>query len=144
MDKYESDEDSKVEFILAVDDLESVVSFRANQEKHTYKMGEKVGDKMDYQSASTRLSDLFEPKGNTSTIDKEDLESMKIEMNLETLLRRVSGKFKAKVTDEYFSKLTKELHKLARLYNKKMDEIHMLFMEVCCDLEDLKKLLKGE
>jgi len=48
VEEYSSDGDSKVEFILAVDDLESVVSFRPNEEKFTYKIGEVVGNKADY------------------------------------------------------------------------------------------------
>ena len=45
---YSSDGDSKVEFVLAVDDLESVVSFRPNAEKFTYKIGESVESRKDY------------------------------------------------------------------------------------------------
>jgi hypothetical protein len=33
---------------------------------------------------------------------------------------------------------------LAKEYDKEMDEIHMLFMEVSCDLGELKNILKGE
>jgi len=74
----------------------------------------------------------------------EDMKKIKIEKNNETQTRKVIGEMKAKTQQEYFSKLSKELHKLSRTHHKKMDEIHMLFMEVCCDLEDLKKLLEGE
>lgn len=44
--------------------------------------------------------------------------------------------------DHFFEKLSKELKDLAKEYGKEMDELHMLFMEVCCDIGELKKVLR--
>jgi hypothetical protein len=158
--KEESEDDDQIEFVLAVDDLESVVSYRPQNTGHVYsaQAGQKRPDRL--------LNELFTPeatvrvkieegkevtKGRDTVYDMESLQKylkgkghLKIEKHTETGTRRVLGEFKEKVQEEYFTKLSKELHKLARQYSKKMDEIHMLFMEVSCDLEDLKRLLKGE
>ena len=46
--------------------------------------------------------------------------------------------------EQFFEGLSKGLRDLAKEYGKEMDEMHMLFMEVSCDLGELRNLLKGE
>lgn len=74
---------------------------------------------------------------------------IKIEVNTEKNNKRTI-KAKRKMEEqkknkgEFYRKLSKELHKLARQYSKDMDVVHMIFMEVSCDLEALKRVLSGE
>lgn len=56
----------------------------------------------------------------------------------------VKSKLMLKEQNQFFEKLSKELRDLAKEYNKDIDQLHLLFMEVSCDLGELKSLLRGE
>lgn len=116
---------------------------------------------------TTNLDELFKPKNqeivkfedckakinpySDAILNMKELESRlrgdaKLEVEIDTRQKKRTMKShqKEKKKDEFFKILSKELHTLARTYNKQMDEIHMLFMEVCCDLDELKKELAGQ
>ena len=81
----------------------------------------------------------------TQLIDRlKSTDKIVVEKDVTTNKRILKGRDKEKQKDEFFKMLSKELHYLARKYEKTMDDIHMLFMEVSCDLEELKKALSGE
>ena len=67
-----------------------------------------------------------------------------VEKDVNTNKRILKGRDKEKQKDEFFKMLSKELHTLAWKHEKTMDDIHMLFMEVSCDLEELKRVLSGQ
>lgn len=56
----------------------------------------------------------------------------------------VKSKLMLKEQNQFFEKLSKELKDLSKEYNKDIDQLHLLFMEVSCDLGELKSLLRGE
>jgi len=43
--------------------------------------------------------------------------------------------------DKFFETLHTELITLSKAYNKSLNDIHVLFMELCCDIHDLKRYL---
>lgn len=93
----------------------------------------------------------FLKSNNTMIYDQDDMFSLLtkdmkviITRNLKNNKISVKSKRVQKSQDRFFEKLSNELRELAKEYGKEMDELHMLFMEVSCDLGDLKNLLKGE
>jgi len=178
--------DSELEFILQVDDLQSVISYNGgDQMEMTYEMKQSnLGKRI--PSERPTLSDMY------STVESEckraklredgtiyDVEDNKMEQkcstnmiyDMKTLFGSLKGKgkieveaffeqiqgtkpklrkreiksiFKEKNMDLFFQSLSKKLRNLAKDHNKNMDEIHMLFMEVSCDFDDLQRLLEGQ
>lgn len=168
-EEEEVEENSEMEFLLACDDLESVISYNvnANPDKQSYSLKEKMEQR--------QLNDLFTPKEvKRVKVSEEESKSGNVKIDSETILDmesldqhlKASGKIEITINPEkpnkrtiksqrkleerqknkgdFYKKLSKELHKLAREYKKDMDVVHMLFMEVSCDLEALKKVLAGD
>ena len=147
-----------------MDDLESVVSYKVDRKtkgKHTYTIGTKNQyhrEKLDHLFTPTirkrvKVSENEEYKlERDEEFDMDDLKNYlqgRGQVNIEldcagTNARKIKTKYSEQKNGEFFKKLSKELHKLSRSFNKPMDELHMLFMDVSCDLELLKKTLKGE
>jgi hypothetical protein len=44
----------------------------------------------------------------------------------------------------FFNSLYEELQHLSRIYVRKVEEIHMMFLEVSCDIQRLKRLLDDD
>lgn len=65
-------------------------------------------------------------------------------MKLAEKVRYVSKTASKATKLDFFSNLAYELEHLSKIYARDIDEIHMLFMEVSCDLGLLKKVLEGE
>lgn len=70
-------------------------------------------------------------------------EKIKIQkVNVDDRERKVI-KEKKSSTEEYFLALSKELNKLGKQYSMKTESIHLLFMELSCDIYKLRDYLKG-
>lgn len=162
----EEKEDSSQEFFLAIEELESVISYNATDDR-TYNL------KSNYKKEEIRNLDVaftdLEERQQLATVGKkrlkiseeteipyplydtedlahycEELDRISLSLNTKEKVRYVS-KAKTKAAElDFFSNLATELRHLAKIYGKPIDEVHMLFMEVSCDLGLLKKALYGE
>lgn len=183
----EEEEDEDMEFLLAVDDLQSAIAFNATDNR-TYSLRPqkpvnkgRLNTMFDSRDDKLRNEERKRISVNLDTPEKEKTEEQQKELvkkltfvrdedfmtadstniyNQEDLTNFLSNDLKITVerdsknnlsvkskvvqssNDQYFAGLNKELRALAREYDKAMDEIHMLFMEVCCDLGELRTLLK--
>lgn len=161
--------DEDMEFILEIEDMQSVVSnlvandssYNINPRKRKVhkSLGEMYSDyenkngfkRVKVSETETKGNEYYE--GDTTIYDQTDLyEFIKtdarvtISPNITENTRSVRSNLPKTHTEEvaYFQEITEQLEELCDTYNKGMEEIHTLWMENCCDLEDLKKMLAGE
>ena len=151
-DEPEEEEDD-LEFLLAVDDLQSALAFNASDDR-TYsfrapkrtkepgflssmydgrelKMQKEEGKRM-YSPTESPEKDDTEPLYNQDELYNfltKDF-SMKITRNTKSNEINVKKSAIQNTKDLFFEDLSKELRDLAKEYGKEMDEMHMLFMEV--------------
>ena len=164
-DDPEREEDEECEFLLAVEDLQSALAFNATDDT-TYSL------KAPRLNKAARLSSLYDEteaviwnnEGTTmhtlsetsegfrriNSINQEEMHEhltkkckLRITRNLNTNELKVQKVPVEKSKDQFFEELSVILRDLAKEYDKDMDEMHMLFMEVSCDLGELKNMLKG-
>jgi hypothetical protein len=182
--EMEPDEDQEqLEFLLAVDDLQSAIAFnetddrtyslkapkitRSNKLHSLYDNRDDILRNEERKRLSTNSLQNSEEKktevtnkdemyllpDTTSIYNQEDLiDFLKRDCQItihrdytknERCVQSRTGQNKQK-EQQFFEKLSKELRELAKKYGKEMDELHMLFMEVSWDINELKNLLQGE
>jgi len=185
------EEEDDLEFLLAVDDLQSAIAFNATDDR-TYSLAapkrisgmnnlntlydnrdDKLRKEERKKVAANNISpdkpmqasdnaeiirniaftkdDDFLKSDNSMIYNQENLLDfltkdfkLTIHRNSDNNELSVKSKIIQKAKDYFFEKLSKELRDLAKEYGKEMDELHMLFMEVSCDIGELRVLLKGE
>lgn len=186
----EPPEEDDLEFLLAIEDLQSAIAFNATDDRtYSLKAPKRNGngslhimfdnrdDKLRKEERK-RVSNTFETPEKSEnggetlevvkkiTFEKDDdflkadstniynqdelfdflTKDFKITLHRDPKSNELSVKSKVvqKAKDHFFEKLSRDLRDLAKEYGKEMDEMHMLFMEVSCDLGELRNLLKGE
>jgi hypothetical protein len=165
-DDLEQEEESYQEFILAVDELESVLSYRGTNEQ-TYNLQSNI-KKLDARSLDSAFTELDEmnqlnvtgkkrlkiseeteisyPVYNSSDLKEqvENLDRISLCLKNKQKVRYVSKGINKMTKLKIFQMLAEELKKLSRISGLHINDIHMMFLEVSCDLNVLKKVLKNE
>ena len=174
-DAEDAEEDEDLEFVLAIDDLQSAFAFNATdcqsyslkvQKRKTWSgnlhaMYDNRDDKIRWEERK-KVSEGFEADENFQAAKKSNPTSPKrvdglqsnsteiynqsdlfsfLTKDLHLTLNRdmksnkltVKSKLMLKEQNQFFEKLSKELRDLAKEYNKDIDQLHLLFMEVWCD-----------
>lgn len=160
-------EEDELEFLLAVDDLQSALAFNATDDR-TYSLKAPKRNKGSgslssmYDDRDTEIcleegKKLSIPEISPEKSEKADLydqeelvsfltKDFQLTINRDPKNNKINVKKKPiqKTKDNFFEDLSVSLRDLAKEYSKEMDEMHMLFMEVSCDLGELRSLLKGQ
>ncbi|CAI2365969.1 unnamed protein product [Moneuplotes crassus] len=160
----QQEEDDNCEFLLAIEDLQSALAFNATDDR-TYSLNapkrrkdktlsELYDDAENISIGDYEATKINSPDGSNddstrfnSKCSGENVDYMN--SNISITRNRISNEFTVKKVavqkskQQFFEDLSKELRSLSKEYGKEMDEMHMLFMEVSCDLGELKSLLKG-
>jgi hypothetical protein len=162
-----ANEEDDLEFLLAVDDLQSALAFNATDDR-TYSLKAPKRHRGS-ESLSTMYDDremeicheegkrLSTPEMSPEKLEKADMydqeelinfltKDYQLTINRDPKSNRINVDKKPiqKTKDHFFEGLSNSLRDLAKEYSKEMDEMHMLFMEVSCDLGELRSLLKGQ
>jgi hypothetical protein len=161
----EEDNDEMQEFLLAVDDLESVLSYKESDDR-TYNLQTNIK-----KNNARNLSDAYTQLEEDSQLETNNHKRVKIDENTEIsnpvhnknekvnweeidgislyyknkeCVRYISKSGKKSQKLELFNSLHDQLQYLSRIYVRKIEEIHMMFLEVSCDIKRLKKLLDDD
>ena len=159
-------ENEDIEFVLEIEDLQSVIS------NYTTRTG-KYNLNPVRKGKRTRLDELFDSyanvkgnkrvkvseyqddqefdEGDSKIYEQEDLlefiedkAKVQIKSNLSTNTRSYKSNISKKEDVDMFKELNAELDSLSKEYNYTIEEIHTLWMEAWCDIDELKKVLKGD
>lgn len=162
-------EGDDIEFVLEIEDMQSVISnyvtgdssynLRPVRKRRHVSSLDKMYSSYAKAKGSKRVKitevdeQAVEYNESDSTIyEQEDLlaflknsAKVKISNNLANNTRSYSSDLPKKNHDEaLFKNIMQELETLSQKYNYTIDEIHTLWMESCCDIDELKKVLSGE
>lgn len=162
----EEDEEEMQEFLLAVDDLESVLSYRESNDR-TYNLQTNM-KKINARNLSDAYTQLEEDsqletisnkrvktdenteinypanKATDQNVNWEEVDGITLYYKNKESVRYVSKSGKKSQKLEFFNSLHDQLQHLSRIYVRKIEEIHMMFLEVSCDIKRLKKLLDDD
>ena len=155
-EKDDSEENEEIEFLLQVEDLNSVISYWGNQNDmnlNQYVIGTVLHWKW---KADKSLSDLFTPS-NVKWVKPDEFLEADALYDMDELhnflwyrsfgIERNQSKWWIKVgkeRDDFFKILHIELLTLSEAYKIPLPKIQELFMDCSCDLKDLKKLLQND
>lgn len=155
-----------IEFVLEIEDLQSVISNYTNKSA-------KYNLNPVRKRKRTRLDEMFSSyanvKGNKRVkitehledhdfneadsviYDQEDLlnyinqdSKIQIQNNLSTNTRIFKSAIPRNKDLNLFREINAELDALGKEYGYSMEEIHTFWMEAWCDIDELKKVLKGD
>lgn len=161
----EEKELSAHEFLLAVDDLESVLCYNATNDR-TYNLQSNI-KKVEVRNLDQAYTEYEEKNQHTSAGKKrfklseqtevsypiydnddlynhcENLDRITLCLKNREKVRYVSKAATKATKINFFENLSEELRHFSKVYARSIEEIHMLFMEVSCDLGNLHRLLEG-
>ena len=159
-------ESSCQEFVIAVEDLESVISYNATDDR-TYNMRSKI-KKKEFRSLDHAFTELDEKRmldkfgrkrfkisetkeasdplyGSNELINYcEKVNSYSLTLNNSQKARYVAKIAPGSSNPHFFLFLKEELESLAKIYGLSTEEIHSKFMDVSCDFGVLKYVLRQE
>lgn len=168
---FVDNQDDDMEFVLEIEDMQSVLSnnltkdqsystkYRKRRNKHSLdEMYEEFATKSNYKRVKVTESDT---NGNeyiesaTTIYDQMDLDNflnspdakVVIHHNPSEGTRSVESTIPKGASNEdetYFKIISTQLEELCEIYGKSMEEMHTIYMEANCDMDDLRKSLSGE
>ena len=158
--------DEDIEFVLEIGDLQSVISHSyGSATKYSldpvrkrnktlldkmYNAYDKVkGSKRVKLSEYTNEHDFTEAEEviydqNDFAKFVENNAKIKVKVNNSENTRSYSTNLPRKQDESLFKEINQQLEELCKEFGYCIDEIHTLWMEAWCDIEELKKVLKGE
>lgn len=160
------EEEEFEEFYLAVDDLESVLSYRDTNDL-TYNMQTNIRkiDSRNLDEAFTQLdedsqyqktgfkrvkiseqSEISQPVYDDSELRNycEEVDRISLLLKVKEGVRLISKSTSKTMKLKFFNDLKDQLKKISRDYARDIRDIHMLFLEVSCDLPKLIKVLEND
>ncbi|CAI2367981.1 unnamed protein product [Moneuplotes crassus] len=162
----QQEDDDVEEFILAVDDLESVLAYNESDDI-SYNVNNNM-KKINTRNLSDIYTDMEENQLRRVTGHKrvkiaedteisspiyasdeliyhcKEKERISVTFKPQERLRLVSKNYSKSKKLDLFRMLYNELEYLSKIHAIKIDDLHMLFFEVSCDIGRLKKILTSE